>query len=124
MTPERLEEFGRLLREYTATEHGKRSRLHNEISRFVFDNLPEFLALLDRIKRQQEALENIEQLCLAYPVSFFPEPDFKKAAEILKAGGMSLDAISASNMRHVLKGISQITLEALDTPAAHTQKER
>ena len=44
----------------------------------------------------------------AYPLEVFPEPDFKKAARVLKAYGMTLDAISASNMRHVLQGVKQI----------------
>lgn len=47
----------------------------------------------------------------AYPLSAFPEPDMRKAAELLKAGGMTLDAISASNMRHV---VSQIAPKAAD----------
>ncbi len=42
----------------------------------------------------------------AYPLSAFPEPDMRKAAELLKAGGMTLDAISASNMRHVVSRIA------------------
>lgn len=44
----------------------------------------------------------------AYPVKIFPEPDFKKVHEVLKQHGMTLDAISASNMRHVLNGIKEI----------------
>ena len=44
----------------------------------------------------------------AYPLDIFPEPDFKKAHEVLKANGITLDAISASNMRHVLNGIKDI----------------
>jgi hypothetical protein len=47
----------------------------------------------------------------AYPLSAFPEPDMRKAAELLKADGMTLDAISASNMRHV---VSQIAPKAAD----------
>lgn len=48
----------------------------------------------------------------AYPLSAFPEPDLKRAAEVLKADGMTLDAISASNMRHV---VSKIAPKARDT---------
>jgi len=44
----------------------------------------------------------------AYPLDLFPEPDLKKAAKVLKENGMTLDAISASNMRHVLDGIEKI----------------
>lgn len=52
----------------------------------------------------------------AYPVDVFAEPsedDFKKAAAALKAQGLTLDAISASNFRHVLKGAVEISREAL-----------
>jgi hypothetical protein len=33
-----------------------------------------------------------------------------KAAELLKAGGMTLDAISASNMRHVVEGVGNAAM--------------
>ncbi len=60
-----------------------------------------------------EALERIVQWSDAYPLEIFPEPDFKRAAELLQAGGMTLDAISASNMRHVVVGVGKIAREAL-----------
>ena len=56
----------------------------------------------------EERLEKIKRWCEAYPVDIFPQPDFKKAARILKENGISLGAISASNMRHVLDGIRRI----------------
>ena len=59
----------------------------------------------------ENKLRRIRQWCDAYPLDVFPEPDFKKARELLEAGGMTLDAISASNMRHVLKGIRSILEE-------------
>jgi hypothetical protein len=43
----------------------------------------------------------------------FPEPDWKKAKELLEAGGVSLDAISAHCMRQVIEGVGQIAREAL-----------
>jgi hypothetical protein len=49
----------------------------------------------------------------AYPLTVFPEPDFIKARELLEAGGMTLDAISASSMRHVVEGVGKIAKEAL-----------
>ena len=58
-----------------------------------------------RWEHVETVLFEIEQWCRAYPVKVFPEPDFTRAAELLAAGGMSLDAISASNMRHVLTSI-------------------
>jgi len=56
----------------------------------------------------EEKLHKIRQWCEAYPLDVFPEPDFKEAARVLKENGMTLDSISASNMRHVLTGIKNI----------------
>lgn len=56
----------------------------------------------------EEKLASIRTWCDAYPLAVFPEPDLKKARELLEAGGMTLDAVSASSMRHVLKGIREI----------------
>ena len=55
----------------------------------------------------------IVQWSEAYPLDVFPEPDFKRAHELLRAGGMTLDAISASNMRHVVEGVGKIARAAL-----------
>ncbi len=65
-------------------------------------------ALLSEIERKDDALRQIKNWSEAYPLSVFPEPDFKRAAAALKDAGMTLDAISASNMRHVLNGIKDI----------------
>ena len=56
----------------------------------------------------EEKFERVIKWINAYPLKTFPEPDFIKAAKILKEHGMTLDAISASNMRHVLQGIKII----------------
>lgn len=56
----------------------------------------------------QDKLHQIKMWIDAYPLKIFPEPDFEKAAKVLKDNGMTLDAISASNMRHVLNGIRDI----------------
>ena len=78
------------------------------------------LAMRGEIKRltkerdeAYEALEEIKTWSEAYPLNIFPEPDFKKAHEVLKLNGMTLDAISASNMRHVLNGMIHIVQRAL-----------
>ena len=63
---------------------------------------------LEAMENQEEILHKINDWIVAYPLNIFPEPDFKKAAQVLKDAGMTLDAISASNMRHVLKGIAEI----------------
>jgi len=67
----------------------------------------------DRIERLEEALERIEQWSCAYPLTVFPEPDLKRARELLEAGGMTLDSISAHAMRHVVEGVGEIASRAL-----------
>ena len=67
--------------------------------------------LLAKIDGYEEIMHKINDWIQAYPVEVFPEPDFKKAAQVLKDAGMTLDAISASNMRHVLSCIEQLVKE-------------
>lgn len=67
----------------------------------------------ERIEQLEDALRRILQWSEAYPLEAFPEPDFNKAAKLLKDGGLSLDAVSASNMRHVVKGVGEIARVAL-----------
>lgn len=62
----------------------------------------------------REALWKIAQWAKAYPLTVFPEPDWDRARELLEAGGMTLDRISASNMRHVVEGVGRIAQGALD----------
>jgi len=64
--------------------------------------------LQERVNELEEAMDKIVQWSKAYPLSVFPEPDFKKAAQALKDYGMTLDTISAANMRHVLNGVIEI----------------
>ena len=59
----------------------------------------------------EDKLQKIKNWCEAYPLEAFPEPDLEAAADCLKAFGMTLDSISASNMRHVLKGVQRIIEE-------------
>jgi hypothetical protein len=69
--------------------------------------------MTEREERLEEALQRIAQWCEAYPIEMFPEPDFKRAAELLRAGGITLDAISASCMRHCVEGIGKIARDGL-----------
>ena len=65
----------------------------------------------DEFEKLQDKMQRIKTWCDAYPVKIFHEPslaDFKTAHKVLKQHGLTLDAISASNMRHVLSGISNI----------------
>ena len=71
----------------------------------------ESFAALVRAEALEEAnglLDKIESWAKAYPVSVFPEPDFAKAHKVLTENGMTLDAISASNMRHVLSQLQKM----------------
>lgn len=60
-----------------------------------------------------DVLEKLQSWANAYPLAVFPEPDVAKAHELLQAGGMTLDAISASNMRHVISGVRALVEEGL-----------
>lgn len=71
------------------------------------------MAMVAEIERLTEALMKIEQWSRAYPLAIFPEPDMAKARALLAAGGMSLDAVSASAMRHVVDGVGEIARRAL-----------
>ena len=62
----------------------------------------------EEIEALRDKLNEIKHWCMAYPIDIFPEPDFKEARKLLEAGGMTIDAISASNMRHVTTGIQKI----------------
>lgn len=72
------------------------------------------VTLVAGVERLQTALRQIADWARAYPLEVFPEPDLKRAAEVLKAAGLSLDAVSASAMRHVVETVAKIAVEALD----------
>jgi hypothetical protein len=63
--------------------------------------------------RLRDALQQIEAWSRAYPLKVFPEPDMTRVRELLEAGGITLDAVSASNMRHVIEGVGKIASDAL-----------
>lgn len=63
---------------------------------------------------KEEALHKIDSWSRAYPLRVFPEPDLKKARELLEAGGITLDAVSASCMRHCVEGVGKIARGALE----------
>lgn len=64
--------------------------------------------LADAALVAEEAIEQIDQWAQAYPLSVFPEPDLKKARELLEAGGITLDSVSAYAMRHVITKVAEI----------------
>jgi len=63
--------------------------------------------------KYEATLEKIQQWAKAYPLESFPEPDFKVVAKILKNNNLSLDEVSASNMRYVITQVLSIVDEAL-----------
>lgn len=66
-----------------------------------------------RLDRMESALEQIQAWASAYPIGMFPEPDWAASAKVLKAAGLSLDAISAANMRHVITRVQEIADNAM-----------
>lgn len=81
---------------YPATQNALRS-LADQVEALTAENY-----------KLQERMDQIFAWAEAYPLAIFPEPDFKKAHEVLSAAGMTLDAISASNMRHVITKVAAI----------------
>ena len=66
---------------------------------------------LDRIEELEGKIHQIRQWSEAYPKTVFIEPtkeQWAKAAKVLRDNGMTLDAISGSNMRLVLEGVKKI----------------
>ena len=88
--------------------------VHSYLGRSVIeeaaDRIEQLTAERDRLR---EALEQIAQWSEAYPTEVFPEPDFARAAAALASSGMSIDAVSASNMRHATNGVGKIARAAL-----------
>lgn len=75
----------------------------------------------NRIDELEQALHKIDQWSKAYPLTVFPKPDLKKARELLEAGGITLDSVSAHCMRHVVEGVGKIASEALESGHGETK---
>jgi predicted TIM-barrel fold metal-dependent hydrolase len=71
----------------------------------------EYLKALHRM--ESDALHKIKQWAQAYPLDVFPEPDFARVREALEAAGLSLDQVSASNMRHVITQVQSMVDQAM-----------
>ena len=67
-----------------------------------------------KIERLREVLEDFVSWSEAYPTDIFSVPDYKKAHELLLAGGMTLDSISASIMRRATEMIGKRSRAALE----------
>lgn len=73
------------------------------------DTLQELLEELGcQVDQMSSKIFALRQWADAYPLDIFPEPDFKKAREGLASVGITLDSVSASNMRHVIIGVKDI----------------
>jgi len=94
----------------------KRADMHARINREVAEALglptgESWHDLGERVEKMHDALQRIADWPDAY-LEMFPEPDFGKVDELLKAGGQSLSCVTASNMRHVVKRVAEIAREA------------
>jgi len=69
--------------------------------------------LVEEVIRLRAALADIVRWADAYPLTIFPEPDMALAHKLLKAGGVSLDAVSASCMRYVAEQVKATVTKAL-----------
>jgi hypothetical protein len=88
------------------------ARLRADNERLLYNTKP----LLERTERMEKALRDIESWAKAYPVERFLEPssDQMRQAELaLRGSGVSLAAINASAMRHVLDGVINIVKDGL-----------
>jgi hypothetical protein len=106
----------------TAVNAWIRLTLQNETAQVVIDAdaalRSAIVEALWQHDRMEEALHQIKTWAQAYPLAVFPEPDFAKAHEVLQAAGMTVDAISASNMRHIITRVQAIVDAALPAPPA------
>jgi hypothetical protein len=101
--------------------------MHEEIIEHIMSGKCENHPLKGRIDRAEDrvyrleveadkyetALHVIADWAKAYPLEVFPEPDMKKVRELLAAGGIPIDFVSASNMRHVVTRVAEIAAQAL-----------
>ena len=73
-------------------------------------------ALRKRVEQLEGALGNLHKWCKAYPEDVFIEPidaEWERIRDVLNYNGLSLDAISASNMRHVVNKWRDLIEQAL-----------
>ncbi len=108
-SPDRIRRILDRLENERAAGFVEASRMHGA----EIESLRSRLEAAEKVnERQEDALNRLQEWAKAYPLECFPEPDFKKAHQLLLAGGMTLDAISASNMRHVITQVAAIVDEA------------
>jgi hypothetical protein len=112
--------FIELVTEGRRKAEAERDRLRDIIEGALIDVSEirkEVTALKAERDRLRDALERIdqwsEQWSRAYPLDIFPEPDFSQVRAALEVFGITLDAVSASNTRHIVEGVGKIARDAL-----------
>lgn len=73
-------------------------------------------------ERLEDFREWVEMWAEAYPLDIFPEPDMKKARDALTGAGLTLDAVSASCMRHVITRVRDRMRTAFDVSVTTEEK--
>lgn len=103
-------------RDLALSECERLKKINSDLCRVHNGHLVEAARLERECERLNDTLDKLVQWSDAYPLTAFPEPDFTKAHKVLRENGMTLDAISASNMRHVIKGVREIIDAARGKP--------
>jgi hypothetical protein len=78
--------------------------------------------MTDCEERFEKALQRLLHWSRVYSRDVFPEPDWEKAGELLKAGGISIDVIRLHCMQNVMERVGQIAREALAEPPAASDR--
>jgi hypothetical protein len=86
----------------------RNEELVHRASRLLGPKMVKLEEAKEELEDLREKLRRIRDWCDAYPLKVFPEPNLRRAAMVLQDHGMTLDSISASNMRHVLDGVRKI----------------
>jgi hypothetical protein len=92
--------------EFLPPTDGNSASMDSEMRKFAAE-------ITDEFDKLRGALALIRGWAAAYPLSIFPEPDLEKAAVLLAAGGMTLDAVSASAIRHAVESLIDLAEGAL-----------
>jgi len=114
MTPDNMpfaEVLKRLRHAVTTASNDDVSEAGTTARKRHVERLDAMLVAAEHIEKLEEALDRIAQWTQAYPLSVFPEPDWKRARALLEASGMTLDSVSAGAMRRVVDGIAGIIAE-------------
>lgn len=69
--------------------------------------------LQEELETAKDIFEKIDNWTKAYPLDIFPVPDLEKARKLLADGGITLDAVSAAAMRHVITRLGAYITEVL-----------